>query len=240
MNSKELEKTNMTLRPDIPPAAQRWFEHVLPKNSVIPSRIKIKQEGTMDIRGRLTPFSAEGVYQGSPLSFNWKARLGMLPGVWVVAEDGHADGGGWGGARLWGVLPMGKRTDPEVLAVQLIRNIGELVYLPEFALSSSELTWSDAGEDAFEIRSHAGEREIEVRFELNDQGDIVRASSPSRPYDVPGGYEEAPWHYDFDDHRDFGGIRIPSKAVATYERKDGAWEYFRGQVISVIRTTDSP
>jgi hypothetical protein len=240
VNSKELKKTNITLRPTLPPAAQRWLDHVLPENVIIPSRILIRQEGTMDIRGRWTSFSAEGIYQGSPLTFNWKARLRLLSGVWVVAEDGHANGEGWGSSRLWGVLPMGRRTDPEVLVVQLIRNIGELAWLPELALSSPELTWSDAGQDAFEIRSHAGEREIKVRFELNDQGDIVRAHSPSRPYDVPGGYEEAPWHYDFEDHRDFGGIRIPSKAVATYERKDGPWEYFRGQVTSVIRAADTP
>ena len=135
---------------------------------------------------------------------------------------------------------MGRRTDLEVLVAQLIRNIGELAWLPELALSSPELTWSDVGEDAFEIRNHAGGRDVMVRFEVNGQGDIVCAYSPSRPYDVPGGYEEAPWHYDFEDHRDFGGIRIPSKAVAAYERGDGAWEYFRVQVTSVIRATDTP
>jgi hypothetical protein len=238
VNRKNLKKTNIPLRTTLPPAAQRWLDHALPENFVAPSQIQIRQEGTMDIRGRWTPFRAEGIYEGAPLSFNWKARFRMLPGIWIIAEDGHANGEAWGGAQLWGVLPMGKRTDPEVLAVQLIRNIGELAWLPEFALASPELTWSDAGEGAFEIRSRAGEREVVARFDVNDQGDIVRASSPSRPYDVPDGYAEAPWHYDFDDHREFGGIRIPSAAVATYERSDGPWEYFRGQVTSVTRATD--
>ena len=41
-----------------------------------------------------------------------------------------------------------------------------------------------------------------------------------------------------DVHREFGGIRMPSAAVATYERSDGSWEYFRGQVTSVTRATD--
>lgn len=240
MNQKDLKKINMTSRTTLPPAARRWLNHVLPDNVVVRSQIKIKQEGSMDIRGRWTPFTAEGIYEGAPLSFNWRARLRMLPGIWIIAEDGHSNGEGWGGARLWGVLPMGQRTDLEVLVAQLIRNIGELAWLPELALSSPELTWSDAGEDAFEIRNHAGGREVMVRFEVNGQGDIVCAYSPSRPFDVPGGYEEAPWHYDFEDHRDFGGIRIPSKAVAAYERGDGAWEYFRGQVTSVIRATDTP
>ena len=66
--------------------------------------------------------------------------------------------------RLWSVLPMGKRTGVQVLVVQLIRNIAELAWMPEFALSSPELTWSDAGEDAFEIRSLAGEQEVDSSF----------------------------------------------------------------------------
>jgi hypothetical protein len=201
----------------------------------------------MEIRGRWTPFTAEGVYDGPPLSFKWTARLRMLPGVWIVAEDGHSKGEGWGSARLWGLVSMGKRADPEVLVVQLVRNIAELAWLPELALADPELAWEAAGVNAFEIRSGAGaglseerlseEREIVVRFEVNDEGDVTSAFSSFRPYDVPGGYEEAPWHIDYSDHRDFGGIRLPSAAVATYERSDGAWEYFRCRVTSVARTT---
>lgn len=191
----------------------------------------------MEVRGRWTPFTAEGIYDGPPLSFNWRARLRMLPGLWVLAEDGHAKGEGWGGARLWGLFSMGKRTDPEVLTAQLVRNLGELAWLPELALSDPGLAWQDVGEDAFEIRSSAAKLEIIVRFEVSGEGEIISARSASRPYDVPGGYEEAPWRYDYGDYRDFGGVRLPSAAVATYERVEGPWEYFRCRVTSVARTT---
>jgi hypothetical protein len=199
----------------LPPAARRWIDHVLPSDAAIPSRIRIRQEGSMEVRGRWIPFTADGTYEGAPLSFDWKARLRMRPGIWIVADDGHSNGRGWGGARLWGVVPMGRRTDPEVLVTQLIRNIGELAWLPGLGVTDPDLKWDDAGADAFEVRGHAAGREVMVRFDVDDQGDIIRASSPARPYDVPGGYAEAPWHYDFGDHRDFDGIRIPSTAVAT-------------------------
>ena len=107
MNQKELKKINMTLRTTLPPVTRRWLDHVLPENVVVPSQIQIKQEGSMDIRGRWTPFTAEGIYEGAPLSFNWRARLRMLPGIWIISEDGHSNGENWGGARLWGVSPMG-------------------------------------------------------------------------------------------------------------------------------------
>ena len=181
----------------------------------------------MDIRGKWTPFRASSVYMASPLSFNWRATLRMLPGVWIVAEDGHLDNRGWGGACLWGIIPMGKRTDAEVLISQLVRNLGELAYLPSFALADPGLTWTGTGDTSFEVQRSVGDENVTVRFEIDDRGDIVRAYSPSRPYDVLGGYAYAPWHYTFGDHREFGGVRIPAAAVATFEKSDGPWEYLR-------------
>ncbi len=229
----QTEPANLVSRAALPVAAQRWLDSALPRDLDLPKCIEIEQEGSMEIRGQWTPFAAKGIYKASPLSFEWRARFQMLPGVWIVAEDGHLDGQGWGGARLWGIIPMGKRTGPEVLATQLVRNLGELAMLPSFVLSDPALAWSETGESAFEVRCSAGVREAIVRFEIDDQGDVVRAHSPSRPYDVPGGYAEAPWHYAFSDHRDFGGVRIPAAAVATFEKEDGAEEYFRGRITAV-------
>lgn len=232
-------QVNPVPRASLPTAVQRWLDRALPQDLDLPTSIRIEQEGTMEIRGRWTPFKATGVYKAPPLSFNWRARFRMLPGVWIVAEDGHQGGQGWGSARLWGVIPMGKRTDPEVLATQRVRNLAELAWFPSFVLADSTLTWTEAGETAFEVRSHAGDQEVMVRFEMNTQGDVIRAHSPSRPYDVPGGYAEAPWYCKFSDHREFGnhrrfgGVRIPATAVATFEKSEGPWEYFRGRITSV-------
>ena len=233
MTRAESQQVNPVSRASLPSAAQHWLDRALPQELAHPSSIRIEQEGTMEIRSRWTPFTASGVYKAPPLSFNWRAKLRMLPGVWIVAEDGHQSGQGWGSARLWGIIPMGKRTEAEVMISQLVRNLGELPWLPSFALADPTLAWTDMGETAFEIQSSAGDREVVVRFEINDHGDVIRAYSPSRPYDVPGGFADAPWYYQFSDHREFGGVRIPTTAVATFEKGDGPWEYFRGRVTSV-------
>ena len=214
----------------LPVAAQRWLARALPNRLRLPASIRLEQEGEMEIRGRWTPFKATGVYQAAPLAFNWQAKLKMLPGVWVLAEDGHHKGQGWGGARLWGLLPMGRRTDPQVLASQLVRNLGELPWLPAFALIDASLSWSTIAENIFEVCASQGGHEALVRFEIDDQGDIVKASSPSRLYDAPSGYESAPWHYEFSEHRNFQGVRIPAAAVARFEKSAGAWEYFRARL----------
>jgi len=239
MTHDGLNQANLVPRAFLPSGAQRWLDRALPQDIDLPSSIRIEQEGSLEVRGRRTPFRVIAVYKG-PLSFNWRARLQMLPGVWIVVEDGHEGGQGWGSARLWGIVPMGRRTDPEVLRAQLVRNLGELPWLPSFALSDPTLMWADVGETLFEVRCSAAGQEALVRFEIDAQGDVIRAYSPSRPYDLPDGYAEAPWYYEFSDHREFGGVRIPAAAVATFEKDDGPWEFFRGRIIAVTYGTSQP
>jgi hypothetical protein len=189
----------------------------------------------MESAGRWLEFRSEGTYRPRPLAFEWRARLSVMLGIWVIAEDGHADGEGWGGARLWGLKSLGRRAGPEVLATQLIRNIAELSWLPELATADPALTWADRGDGAFGISAEAAGRRVEVHFEVDEHGDVMRASSPARPYDVPDGYEDAPWRYELGDHRDFGGIRSPASAVATFDLPDGPWEYLRAEISSIER-----
>jgi hypothetical protein len=239
MTNDKLKNVNSTAYASLPAAAKRWLERALPENSELPTRISIQQEGSMDIRGRWTPFKAIGIYEANPLSFEWQARLNMLPGIWIKAEDGHKDGKGWGGAKLWGIISMGMRTDPEVLQSQLVRNLGELPWFPALALSDSTLIWTGLDESSFEVRTKIGEMEVAVQFEINDRGDVIRAYSPARVYDLPDGFAEAPWFYEFSDHQDFDGVRMPAAAVGCYEKSEGTWEYIRARIISATSTLNA-
>jgi hypothetical protein len=129
---------------------------------------------------------------------------------------------------------LGEHRDPEVLTTQWVRNLAELAFLPAYALADESLNWTADGDHAFWVQGRAGGQEAEVRFEVDSQGDVVRASSPSRPYDVPGGYATAPWHYQFLSYAGFQGIRIPVEAVATYDKPEGPWEYLSLRVTSIV------
>lgn len=233
MTDTSLTNQNMISKDSLPPAAQRWLAKALPANYILPSSIKLEQEGSMDIRNGWTPFTASGIYYGFPLSFQWQARFQMGTGFWFLAEDGHKEGKGWGGAKLWGLISLGKRNDSEVYSSQIVRNIGELPWLPGLALTDSNLIWNNLNETTFEVRHIIEDDEITVRFELNDKDDVIRTYSPSRVYDVPRGYEEAPWYYEFSDHQEFDGVWIPGTAVGTFEKRTGPWEYMRVKITSV-------
>jgi hypothetical protein len=233
MTDSDSTQVNLVSKDSLPQAAQRWLDRALPPNYTFPSTILIEQEGSMDLRNGWTPFTSSGVYKGSPLSFNWRARFPMLRGVWFLAEDGHEDGRGWGGARLWGIIPMGKRTDLEVFSSQMVRNLGELPWLPGFALTDSTLIWNETSETTFDVIKKTEETELLVQFDINQEGDVIRAYSPARVYDVPRGYAEAPWHYAFSEYQKFNGVWMPGSAVATFKKSDGPWEYLRVKITSI-------
>jgi hypothetical protein len=100
-------------------------------------------------------------------------------------------------------------------------------------LSDSKLRWNDLSETTFEVSRLVEDEQLTVRFELNDKDDVIRAYSPSRVYDVPRGYEEAPWRLDFSDHQEVDGVWIPGTAVGTFDKSDGPWEYLRVKITSL-------
>jgi hypothetical protein len=84
--------------------------------------------------------------------------------------------------------------------------------MPQLALGLPELIWTDTGESTFQVSASIGGRAEAVTFTLDGHDQVIRASS-SRPYDVPGGFEEAPWRYEFAGHRGFGNTHMPEEAV---------------------------
>ena len=224
----------MTELAELPTAAKRWLDRATPRGQAQVTHIAMSQTGALESGDRWLEFRSEATYRPNPLAFEWRARMKVMFGMWVLATDGHADGDGWGGAKLWGIKTVGNKSGPEVQAMQLIRNIAELAWMPDVALADHALRWG-GGDDTFEIRADAAEREVLVRFDVDPSGDITRAYSPARPYDVPGGFEDAPWRYDFSDHREIDGVRGPASVVATYLLPDEPWEYLRAQVTGMER-----
>jgi hypothetical protein len=220
---------------ELPKAALRWLERAAPGGQAEVSHVAVSQRGRLESGDRWLDFRSEATYRPQPLAFEWRARLKVMLGIWVIASDGHANGEAWGGAKLWGLKTLGAKHGPDVLAAQLIRNIAELTWLPDIALADQSLQWTAAGDDAFDISDDAAGREVRVRFDLDSAGDIVRASASSRPYDVPEGFEHAPWRYELAEHREMDGVRIPTAVTATYSLPDGPWEYLRADVTGMQR-----
>jgi hypothetical protein len=85
------------------------------------------------------------------LGFRWQARLWLARLAWVDAEDRLDVDGGYGGARQFGVIPVGSARGPEVTRSQLVRNLAELAVAPLAASRARGPVWSADGDDAFTL-----------------------------------------------------------------------------------------
>lgn len=115
------------------------------------------------------------------LGFRWQARLRLGRLAWVDAEDRLDVEGGYGGARLLGVIPVGSARGPEVTRSQLVRNLAELAFAPLAASRARGLVWLADGEDAFTLAAPGIDADAIVRVTVDGAGDVRSARSPDRP-----------------------------------------------------------
>jgi hypothetical protein len=224
---------------DRPPAARRWLEAAIHAPAVPaasdpgPRRLHVRGSICRAPGGRWMDWEGHQSFETDGLGFRWQARLRLARLAWVDAEDRLDADGGYGGARLLGVIPVGSARGPEVTRSQVVRNLAELAFAPLAASRARGLVWLADGEDAFTVAAPGIDADAIVRFTVDDAGDVTSARSPDRPRDHGrAGYLHEPYRLEFDGHeRRSSGERIPLRASGTFETADGDWPYWRFEVV---------
>lgn len=172
-------------------------------------------------------------FEGDPLGFHWRARIRIARFVWVDAEDRLDAEGGYGGAQLLGIIPIGATRGQDVTRSQLVRNLAELAFAPSVGAHARELIWSADGSDAFNLAAPGIDPGATVRFSVDELGDVRQARSPDRPRERGrGDFFHEPYRLDFEGHAQLpSGVRIPLNASGTFETAAGDWPYWRFEVI---------
>jgi hypothetical protein len=222
-----------------PPAARRWLEAALDPTAVStgddPGPITLHVRGSICRApgGRWMEWDGRQSFEVGELGFRWQARLRLARLAWVDAEDRLDADGGFGGARLFGVIPVGSARGPEVTRSQLVRNLAELAFAPLAASRARGLVWAGDGEDAFTLAAPAIDTGAIVRIVVDGTGDVRSARSPDRPRDHGrAGYLHEPYRLEFDGHaRLVSGERVPRRATGTFETTEGDWPYWRFEVV---------
>lgn len=234
----------MTSTPDravLPPAARRWLDAALGPDhaATAPAApVVLQVSGTI----RRTPLSDRMTWEGrqtfdpSGIGFHWQARLRVARVLWVDAEDRLDQDGGRGGAKLFGLLPVGGASGADATRSQLVRNLAELAFVPGLATAAGGLVWSADGNSAFTLAAPAVDPGALVRFTVDADGDITLARSTDRPRENGrSGFLHEPYRLAFTGHEALAsGIRIPRHATGTFETSAGDWTYWQFDVIDVV------
>jgi len=225
---------------DRPPAARRWLASAIPQATVPtddhPGQTQLHVRGSICRApgGRWMDWEGHQSFETDGLGFRWQARLRLARLTWVDAEDRLDAEGGFGGARLLGIIPVGSARGPEVTRLQLVRNLAELAFAPLVASRARGLVWTADGDDAFRLAAPGIDADAIVRVTVDEAGDVRSARSPDRPRpNGRAGYLHEPYRLEFDGHEHrSSGERIPLRASGSFETADGDWPYWRFEVLN--------
>ncbi len=215
----------------VPSLVERYLERALPAGSAPARRIRIEQTGEMRLKpgGRWLRFTASETFETEHVAFAWSARFQLNRLAALRVEDGYADGRGGLSARLWGVLPVMRAHGAEVGRGEAMRYLAELMWVPHAIRGNAELAWREIDAATAEVATGTGAARAAVLLHFDAHGDIVRTSSPDRPYTVGKATTPRPWGGAVGDFAELGGVRIPTRAEVGWTLPEGEFTYWRAR-----------
>ena len=182
--------------------------------------------------GRWFGYHAVQAYSVARAEFVWRAELWVFPLVRIVVVDALVGGRGRLEARLFGAFPIARASGEAVERGQRSRYLAELPWCPRaFELGEARFE-PRATPDRITARAGEGPQRVELRYELDALGDVVRVRG-LRPRVVGGSALETSWVGEFFDYGVVSGLRVPQRARARWETGRGPFVYWQGTVTSV-------
>jgi hypothetical protein len=162
------------------------------------------------------------------VAFAWRARFPFAMRV----DDRYANGEGALEVRVLG-LRLARHRGSEIAEAEALRYLGELFWVPQAMVANRALEWHEVGERSVEVATRIAARSPSVRFELDEAGDVVAMTCAARPRAFGKTTVRMPWAGAVRDYDVVGGLRVPTRAEARWEPRDGSFPYWRATVTSV-------
>ncbi len=211
---------------------ERIRRQAMPGGDVACRGTWVRQEGEMRFAPDRPwlPFEAEQWFLGPGVDFRWQARVRMAPLLRARVTDSFAKGEGALTARVLGFVPVARACGPDMDRGEAQRGLAELPWRP-FAFKEGQLVTWDVGEAG---RLHAtfddGKTQAAVELAIDDEGRVLRASTPARPRLLGRSVVDTAWSGAFGAYRSFGQLRVPKEAEVTWQLPGGPFTYWRGRV----------
>ena len=226
----------------LPEPVRRYFHVVLRDGRPQVRTARIVQMGefrskeTADTEAGWQPFEARQLFSICSPGFVWDARISVTPlgAVWV--RDSYVARSASLRAALFGLLPVASAGDaPELRAGALQRYLAESVWFPTALLPSDRLGWSAIDASHARATLKDGEVAVSLDFEFGLGGEIVGASTPSRPRALgKGRYEYRNWGGRYQRYEERGGMRVPLESDVYWVVNGKEQPYYRGRNLEIV------
>jgi len=220
----------------LPIPVQKYFRKVLYDGCPRVSFVRLVQDGklrTLPTSPKWYDFEAQQTISGH-FTFNWNAKVRLLPLLKVQVKDSYSDGHGSGSVSLLGMKINSESDRFEMDLGSLHRLLAESVWCPTLLYPSEKLTWlpkNDLTATAI-LKDHGNE--VQLDFLFNPEGEIIGIYSPGRWGKFGKTFQQVGWKGSFSNYISSDGLSYPSKAEVCWD-SHGSWKaVWKGNVRTIL------
>jgi len=217
----------------LPPVIQKWLERsgAIGKPLVFTAHIRQKGEMRTKPDGNWASFEAEQWNTVDKPGFLWRTVMQIGPGIDIVGRDKYMDGHGNMLIKLLALVPIADAKGPETDQGSMLRNLGEICWMPAAALRDY-IRWEQPDSlSAKATMTHEGITASGI-FRFDAAGDMVSFEA-RRYYDRKEGATLENWLVTNTAFGKFEGIRMPVKSEVTWKLAGGNFTWLKLEIVGV-------
>ena len=207
---------------DLPEPVQRYFRYALVDGQNYINYLRLKHTGTfktgkdrkwMDIRG-------EQYFCANPPGFLWIGKTNSFK-----AKDSYMEGEGNLSVYLFGILRIVKEEGHEVNQAQLLRWLGESVWMPTNFLPNENKIWSPIDENSAMLTFTYKGLTVYYIITFDETGRIINLETHRYMED-----SLILWRGEVSNYAIQDGMMVPTDIEASWMLEDGKFTYARFHV----------
>ena len=224
--SKELRNDSAT---SLPPVVEKWL-NVTRSTSVIPSQVKLTQQGAMRSKPAADwmSFIARQHFTTDPPGFIWNARINAPGYVTIAGRDKFENGKGNMLIKPLYLFTLANSTGKEIDQGTMLRYMGELIWFPE-AANKEYFEWAQIDSVTATLKMSFKGVSAEGTFVFDEKG-FVRRFSAQRFGDFDGEFRMETWEVKVIEYTEMNDHLIASKCDVTWKLKDGDFTWLKLEI----------
>lgn len=218
----------------LPAPVRAYFRKALREGQLMVTGARARHEGIFNMgatKDRWKPFTSHQRAITRRPSFEWDARIRLMPGLDVRVHEAYAAGEGILQAKLLGVFTVASmRGGGDFARGELMRFFAEAVWYPTALLPSQGVRWEPIDARSAHATLADGPISVTLRFAFGADGlvDTVQAEARGRMVGrqiVPTAWQGRFWRYE-----ECQGMRVPMEGEVAWLLPEGEKRYWRGRI----------
>ena len=192
----------------------------------VPRDLRIEFDAVMRRRPGDPGMAARSVqynFLGDPARyFFMRARMF---GLSVAALHAYRKGQAEFTVRVASAFTMVNQRGSDISRSETVTVLNDLCVFAPGALIDHRLRWEPIDDSCSAVTFVNGPPEVHAELIFDAQGDLADFRSDDRPDSSSGRFVPMRWNTPLGDHRQIGGVRVPTSGATIYARPDGPFTY---------------